>query len=259
MYTRVAIATLAIVLSTGGAFAADNPFIGRWKLNPSMSQMTGRTVTYEQMPLGHIRYLGEGMSYTFKTDGHEYEAPLGRKVVWKQIDERNWTATTTQGGQLLVTADTSLSPDGKTMTVVYKGTKPNGEAFQDTVVYERISGASGLIGKWRSKDVKIGSPSTFAFEPNGEDGMTLRIIDLNAACAAKFDGKDYPATGPTVPPNFTLAIERKGQRSFAMTQKQNGKPIYRSAFTVSADGRTMTSEGAPVGVNEVTRAVYDKQ
>jgi hypothetical protein len=252
-------ATMITALIAASAAAADNPFLGTWKLNPAKSKFTGTTTTFEQTPDGEIRMSQGALSYTFKTDGKEYDTPIGRKATWTQSDDRTWTTTTKQDGKVIVMTTRSLSPDGKTMTVVSKGTKPNGQAFEDTTVLQRVSGQSGLIGKWRSKEVKVGSPNTYSFEANGDDGMTLKIIDLNASCAAKFDGKDYPATGPTIPPNLTLALERKGSRSFELTQKQNGKPLFREAFTVSADGKTMTSKGAPVGVNEQTTAVYDRQ
>ena len=42
---------------------------------------------------------------------------------------------------------------------------------------------------------------------------TLRVVDFNITSSAKLDGNDYPATGPTVPAKFTLAIKRKGPRS----------------------------------------------
>jgi hypothetical protein len=261
MNTYVASAVRAIVLVAGVAVvtAADNPFLGTWKVNPAKSKFTGTTTTFEQTPSGEIRFSGEGQSYTFKTDGQEYEGPFGRKVTWTQADDRHWTTTTKQDGKVLVTGVASLSSDGKTMTTVYKGTKPNGEPIEQTVVMERVGGGSGLIGKWRSMDVKIGSPNTLAFEPNGDDGMTLRVVDFNITSSAKFDGNDYPATGPTVPANFTLAIKRKGARSFEMTQKQNGKPLFETTYTVSADGKTLTAESRPVGVKESITVVYDRQ
>jgi hypothetical protein len=259
MNNRLATSILAFVLVGGIGIAADNPFIGTWKLNTDKSKFTGTTNTFEPTPAGDIRLTSGGLEYTFKADGREYDGPVGGKVSWTQVDDRTWASTTKVDGRVLVTSTRTLSPDGKTMTMISKGTKPNGQDFEDTTIFERVSGESGLIGKWRTKTVKIGSPNTLAFEANGDNGMTLKIVDVNATCAAKFDGKDYPATGPTVPPNFTLAIERKGPRSFEMIQKQKGKPLFRSTFTVSDDGKTLTSEGGPVGVNEQTTAVYDRQ
>jgi hypothetical protein len=62
-----------------------------------------------------------------------------------------------------------------------------------------------------------------------------------------------------VPPGLTLAIQKTGPRSFDMTEKQNGKPIFKLSFSVSDDGKTLTETGSPVGVSEKFKAVYDRQ
>ena len=36
---------------------------------------------------------------------------------------------------------------------------------------------------------------------------------MDCFAGAKFDGKDYAATGPTVPPGLTIAITKSGWRS----------------------------------------------
>ncbi len=94
---------------------------------------------------------------------------------------------------------------------------------------------------------------------HGSDGLTVKIAELNAVCEAKFDGKDYPATGPSVPPGYTLAVRKTGVRSFEMTQKMNGKPLYTSTFTVSPDGKTLTETDSANSVAEKVKAVYDRQ
>lgn len=42
---------------------------------------------------------------------------------------------------------------------------------------------------------------------------------------AKFDGKDYPATGPTLADSLTVALTRTGPRSLTMLVKLKGKPL----------------------------------
>jgi hypothetical protein len=159
----------------------------------------------------------------------------------------------------MTTIDTTkISADGKTMTVTSKGKKPNGEDFVATSTSQRISGGPGLEGKWKSTEVK-GFTEVWDIKANGDDGLTMTIVDYNAACVMKFDGKDYPATGPTVPKNFTLAIRKAGARALTMTEKMDGKVVYNDAFTVSADGKTLTNEAGAPGSSEKIKAVYDKQ
>jgi hypothetical protein len=44
-----------------------------------------------------------------------------------------------------------------------------------------------------------------------------------------------------------------------MTEKIKGKPIFKATYTVSEDGKTLTEIGSPVAVNELTKAVYNRQ
>ena len=62
-----------------------------------------------------------------------------------------------------------------------------------------------------------------------------------------------------MPPGLTLAVQQKGQGSFEMTSKLNGKEMYKGTFTVSGDGQTLTAIGAATATNEKTKAVYDRQ
>ncbi len=242
-----------------GLAAAENPFAGTWKLNPAKSKFTGTTMKFERTSSGEIRWSGEGQTYTFKVDGKEYPGPFGFSVAWKQVDDHNWETTNKIKGTLVSTGTSKLSPDGKTMTITSRGTRPNGESFEDTSVYERTSGESGLLGAWKSKEVKISAPGTMKITPAGDDGINWEFVEFKATCNVKFDGEDYPCTGPTLPAGLTLALKRAGPRSFEYTEKQNGKPLFTGRSTVSEDGRTLTDNGRPVTVNEPTTAVYERQ
>ena len=45
----------------------------------------------------------------------------------------------------------------------------------------------------------------------------------------------------------------------AIQEKMDGKVVYNDAFTVSADGKTLTNEAGAPGSSEKIKAVYDKQ
>ena len=259
MSTRLATVLLAVLAVGGSLLAAESPFAGTWKFNPAKSKLTGDTMKYVKTPSGEIRWSGSGLSYTFKVDGKEYKGALGEAVVWKQIDDTTWQTSYTLKGTLLSTDTAKLSPDGKTLTVASKGNKPNGEAFEDTTVYERISGEKGLLGGWRDKQINVSSPGTIELKPSGKDGLLFKDLDYNATCDAQFDGKDYPCTGPAVAPGITLVLKHTGLRSYEAITKKDGKPLFRETDTVSQDGRTLTVRGSAVGVNEPYTEVFDRQ
>ncbi len=259
MHTWFGRAILPALALAGILAAAENPFTGTWKLNPAKSKFTGDTVKYESTPSGDIKETAAGQSYTFKLDGREYPAPFGRTAAWKQLGERVWEQTIKQAGKVLVIITYQLSADGETMTFAEKGTKPNGEPIHTTGAYTRVSGANGLIGTWKSTEVKIGSPNVLQITPYQGDGLSLAIVDFKATCNCKFDGKDYPCTGPTVPEGYTMALKRINPRTANVDQKVNGKPAFTSTFMVSEDGRTLNWVTRPAGVDEPYVAVYDRQ
>ncbi len=252
--------TLALVLSAAAVVAAaDSPFVGTWKLNPAKSHFTGTALTYEQLPSGEMQATAEGQSYKFKTDGKEYPAVFGSTAMWKQVDANTWEATHKMKDLVLSNDTSKLSADGKTLTVNSTGKTPNGTSFDNSSVYQRVSGGPGLAGKWKTTKVNISSPETMEIGSSAGDGLAWKILEFNASVNLKFDGKDYPAVGPTVPPTLTLAASTTGPRSFDLVEKVNGKVVFRGTYTVSTDGKTLTAAFSPEGTNDKVTAVYDRR
>ncbi len=151
MRTRTGSTCLIALLIATGVAAAQNPSTGTRRLNPPKSKSTGDIMKFERTSSGEIRWSGAGLSYTFKFDGKEYLGPFGKLIAWKQIDDHTWENTVKQKGESISTDTSKLSPDGKTMTVISRGTKPNGEPFENASVYDRTSGDCGLFGTWKKR------------------------------------------------------------------------------------------------------------
>lgn len=239
--------------------AAQDPFVGTWKLNQSKSKFTGEIVKFEKRPSGAIVLSFGVIEHEFKLDGAEYPFPFGGTMSWKQEDDHTWVSVYKLKGKELSTTRDVLSADGRTRTAVTTGTKPNGEAFKEVVTCQRIAGGPGLLGTWKSTEVKISSPSTFQITAPGPNALTLSSPEYQTLCKAQLDGKDYPVTGPTVPEGFTTSLRSIGPRQIGYLDKNKGKPIYEGLMTVSADGRMLTEESWPVGMKqEKVTAVYEK-
>lgn len=258
---KISVATVCLfaLLGAAGSVAAENPFAGTWKLNPAKSHLTGDTMEFADAGSGAIRGTVGGVSYTFKTDGKPSLIGGGYTVAWKPLDANTWEVTNKKDERVASVDTYKLSPDGKTINIESKGTKPNGESFNDTYVYERIAGQSGLLGTWKSTEVKSSFGALLEIKASGTDGLALSIPDFQITCNAKFDGKDYPATGPTIADAITLALTRTGPRSFKTLMKGNGTPLATDTYTVSADGKIMKSVSTPVGANESQTAIYERQ
>jgi hypothetical protein len=257
---RPVVFSLALVgMGAAALFASDPPYVGTWKLNPAKSNFGDTTVTYEEVAGGEMKLTADGQSYTFRADGKDYPTPWGITAGWKALDASTWEVAYKANAKAVGTATLKLAADGKTLSVDSKNIKATGETSNDALVYERLSGGPGLAGQWKTKNVKIGSPGTVSISPSGPDGLTLTFVEEKGTCRAKFDGKDYPASGPTWPPGWMCAIARNGATALDLTWKRDGKVLSRSTLTASTDGKTLTDVGGAPTTTEKVTAVYDRQ
>jgi hypothetical protein len=259
MRTRRILSAVFVVVSLVAVAAADLPYAGKWKMNPAKSDFGETTITYEQLPSGEMQATAAGESYKFKADGKDYPAIFGNTAAWKALGPTSWETTWKLNGKVLTTDTLTLSADGKTLTVNTKGKKPNGEMMDDTAMMERVSGGPGLAGKWKTKNMKSAAPSVLEITAAGTDGIVFKIADMDMSCNGKFDGKDHPCTGPTLAPGWTASFANAGPRGLDMIIKNNGKPLFKLSYSVSADGKTLTEDGTATGPNEKTKVVYDRQ
>jgi hypothetical protein len=239
--------------------ASDAPYAGKWKMNVAKSNFGDTTVSYEQLPSGEMKANMDGQTYTFKTDGKDVMTPWGMTMAWKAVDAKTWEATEKTNGKVTATSTVKLSDDGKAMTVDVKRAKADGGTSNDNMTFDRVSGGPGLAGKWKTKNLKTSSPQTLSLTPKGSDGLTVSMGNEGGVCEAKFDGKDYPATGPVWPKGWTCVIAKKGANGLDLTWKKDGKDMYKSSLVAGSDGKTLTETGSAAGVSEKYTVVYDKQ
>jgi hypothetical protein len=228
-------------------------------MNPAKSDFGETTVTYEQLPSGEMQAATAGQTFKFKIDGKDYPAWFGSTAAWTSVSPTSWQTVWKLNGKVLTTDTLTLSADGKTLTVNTKGTKPNGEAINDTLVSERVSGGPGLAGKWKAKNMKSAAPSVLEFATSGANGLALKIVDMGLTCDGKLDGKDHPCTGPTLSQGWTVTYSNQSARGIDVVIKNNGKSMFNLSYMVSADGKTLTETGMATGTTEKTHVVYDRQ
>jgi hypothetical protein len=251
---NIRIILLCGMVSAG--MAADLPYAGKWKTNLAKSDFGHTTITIENLPGGEWQSTAFGVSYKFKMDGNDYPDGMGGTVAWKTAGANKWELVAKANGRVTETDTFTLSADGKTLTQNSKQMKPDGGSLEGTTVYERASGGTSLEGKWRTRKVS-GEAETMEMIASGSNGLVFKDPDMGMTCDAKLDGNDYPCTGPMIPPGFTVAMKNVG-RSLDLTVKKDGKPFFKATYTVSADGKTMTENGAPVSGGDRFKIVFDR-
>jgi hypothetical protein len=259
---KLLLACALLAIPALSAAAANNPWIGTWKLDPAKSHFTGDTFTYSKAANGLIHFSdGSTENFDFAIDGKEYKTVYGRTTSWTASGNNAWDSVTKFNGTVLVNVHRQISPDGKTLTFVETGTKPDGSSFKDESVYSRLSGGPGLLGKWQSVKVNISAPDTFIIQFPTPDTIKWDIPGYKELVEGKADGSDLPITGPTVSgTGLTLSVKLDSPHKLSYIVKSNGKPVEYGVQTLAEDGKSYTDVSwNPGKENEKQSGVYIKQ
>ncbi len=249
---------LLLALTPTVLLAADNPWAGTWKLDVSRSHFAGYTFSYSKNANGMMVYDdGSPEPFTFAIDGKPYTDAEGNTHTWTTDGDHAWNSVAKHGDVETTRAHRVLSPDGKTFTMTFSGTKPDGTTFADTTVYTRVSGSAGMEGTWRSAKVTISSPSQWIISYPAPDTFQWDIPDYKTVTTGKMDGSDLPITGPTMSPTTTLSVQQNTPQKFTTTVKNHGKVLSLSEDNLSNDGKTITEYSwTPGKESEKTTAIY---
>ena len=182
--------------------------------------------------------------------------PDGSTVVVQSSDPTTWDFTFTMGGK--VTMKFHISLQGDSQTSVMHVNKPDGTVVEQTAKATRVSGGPGLLGKWKSTEVK-GSATTIVIAMKGKNEVTVEFPEFQQVCKGSFDGMDHTVTEAGAASKLAMVFERTGADAFKMTTKLQGKPIFVDTLTLSADGKTLTDDGNAVSANEPIKAIYERQ
>jgi hypothetical protein len=242
----ISLATIA-VLCVGAAplsRAADQPFIGKWKLNLSKSKLADQMTI---APAGANRYTltfaGVGDTETLLADGTDQPGVLGTTISVTIEPPNNWKIVRKQGDRTLLTANWKLSDDGKTLTDTFLGNQPDGSTSRVDLVYKRAEGSannSGIPGTWETTEEKPDSAYEMEIRPYEGDGLSFSISGGGPTSNVKFDGKEYPAAGGGPAAGPATSARRLGDHSIELTKKLKGKIIETREITISPDLKTLT-------------------
>lgn len=248
-----------VMLAAVSTALAENPWAGKWKMDPSQSKLTGDTVRFASAAGGEMTYTGEGHTTTFKLDGTPVKTWSDAEVSWKKVDDNTYESQAKQNGVDLGTNTWTLAPDGKSLKLESKGTRPDGTNFDDTSDYTRVSGTQGLMGSWKSTKASMNEEQTYDIAEKGPNELTWNIPAIKGVVDLPLDGKDSAPVGPTVPKGLTISLLRTSPHTLKLVEKINGEPIYHSTMTLSADGKKFTDVGSAAKTNEPMTTVWIKQ
>jgi hypothetical protein len=232
--------TLSVVcLATSMAWAAQSPFIGEWKLDPSKTRMPDEMKVQSQGANKYAFDFGGGAE-TIVVDGSDQPGCCGTLLSVKAEAADTWIVERKKDGRLLLRATWKLSKDGSTLTDYYREFESDGSTHSLDYVYQRSGGGSGFAADWQSIKETMNSPYLIEVKEYEGDGLSLITPSDHQTENVKFDGKDYPNEGPNAGPGVTSSMRRVDERNLEMTNKANGKVIETDQIGLSADRKTLT-------------------
>jgi hypothetical protein len=239
---RSLLALAIVCLAIGVLRAADDPFVGKWKVNPSKSKIIDE-MKFEGVGENKyaITFVPGSVPNTIVADGTDQPSPDGTTVSVTVGGPNNWTFVRKKEGRKIISAIWTLSADGETLDDDFTQYQAGGSPTTVHLTYQRTAGNSGLPGTWDSES-SGGLDFELEIQPYEGDGLTLISPLVGGSQNIKFDGKDK---------------QRVNQRSLELSNKSQGQ-TRETKFEVSTDLKTLTVRTG-LGEKAQTILVFDRE
>jgi hypothetical protein len=258
MFKRTFQLLLVACLATGTLRAANGPFVGDWKLNPSRSKLTDQ-MKVQSIAANKYAFDFGGGAETIAVDGTDQPGNFGTTLSVSTEGPDSWKVVRKKEGRILITATWKLSKDGNTLTDDFTAIQPNGSPFNMKYVYKRMAGTSGFAGTWESTSETMNSVYVLQVRPYEGDGLSFIDTSQEQTTNVKFNGKDYPNVGPNVAPGSVSSIRRVNQNTLEMTDKISGKIADTQQIELSSDLKTLTITVHTASRSQPNILVFERQ
>ena len=241
-------------MAVGMAWAAENPFIGEWKLDSSLSRMPDEMKVESKGNNTYSFDFGAG-NETIVADGTDQPGGYGGTTLSVKADAPDvWIVERKKNGKLLLRATWKLSQDGSTLTDLYREFEPDGSTVSMDYVYQRGGSGSGFAADWQSIKETMNSPFVLEVKAYQGDGLSFINPQQHETKNVKLDGKDYPIEGSA----RSASVRRVDEHTLEMTEKRSGKVIDTREISLSSDGKRLTMTVHPAGGSKPNVMVFDR-
>jgi hypothetical protein len=246
-------------LATAALWAAKDPFIGAWKLNPSKSKLVDEMKVASVAGNKYAFDFGGGSAETIAVDGTDQPGIAGTTLAVTSEAPDSWKVVRKKDGRMLLTANWKLSQDGNTLTDDYTEIGPNGSNTNVKFVYKRTAGTSGFAGTWQSVSETVTSVFILKVQPYEGNGLSFVDSAEEITKNVKFDGKDHPNVGGNAAPGSVSSARHVNKLTLEMTDKRNGKVTDTQQIKLSSDLKTLTITIHKASGGDPNILVFDRQ
>ena len=255
---------LTACLVTGALWAANDPFVGKWKLNAAKSSFTDQVMVEAAGPNRYAITFVEadiprGVTDAVVANGKDQPAVFGTTLSVTKAKPNTWKVVRKSHGHMLLIAIWKLSEDGNTLSDAFTGYQPDGSTSTINYVFTRTAGRSGFVGTWQSKSEKVDSGFEIQMRPYQGDGLSFITAAVNETRNLKFDGRDYPDLGANVRPNSESSGRRVNARTLELTDKIKGKVTDTQQLKLSPNLKILTVTMRPADQGTPNILVFDRE
>jgi hypothetical protein len=246
-------------LMTGPLWAADNPFVGKWKVDPSKSMLNDEMKVEAAGANRYAITFGPDQTDIVVADGSDQPALSGTTLSITVNGPNSWEVTRKMKGRTLLTAHWTLSEDGKTLNdaftqylpdgmTLFSQPLPNGSTLVLPYAYERTGRNSGFLGTWDSESAKVKAGIELQVKPYEADGLSFKRSDEETPKMIKLDGNDHRDLDQKGGDKGTAYLGgRLNERTLEITEKSQGKITSTRQIELSPDLKTLTMTTRLVG------------
>ena len=208
MRNRVFQLLLVAGLATSSGWAADDPFVGKWKVDPSRSRLIDEMKVEAVGPnTFKLSFAGTGgETETIVANGADQPGLQGTTFSVAVKGPNRWEVVRKMKGRVLLRATWTLSEDGKTLRddftqylpdgiTLFSTPLPTGSSLFMPYVYERTAGSTGVPGTWDSESAKVSARLELQIQRDADGGLSFKRSDEDPAKRVIFDGNDHPDDG----------------------------------------------------------------
>jgi len=231
-----AITVVQPAVAGSALWTADDPFVGKWRLDVSRSTIVD---DMRVQALGSNRYgfnFEGGPTEIIVADGTDQPGLPGTTLAVKTADAHSLTIVRKQEGRTIVSARWKLSEDGRTLRDAFTSLQPDGSSVTIDYVYKRLSGTTGFAGAWESTTKPTGLKLELQIQPYDSKGLSF--VSAGSNRSVTFDGQDHAVPGDK--DGLTFSGRRRSARAMQYAEKNLGRVQRGRQFELSRDDRTLT-------------------
>lgn len=252
--------TVLMLLMPASALAS-TPFDGTWKVNLDSIQVSGKP-NVEEIKDGMYTCSSCVPSFTVKADGTDQPTPVhGERdhIAIKVLSPTTVEYTEKKDGKITSVSRLTVSGNGNKITQVftnYTTDKPFKGKFTEKRVGPAAAGAHAVSGAWMQDSMPEFSEAAKLIVLESTDNG-LKMTWFGRVTDAKFDGKEYATQND--PDHTLVTLKRISDRQFEEHDRREGEIFDIVMWTVSPDGKTITSVDEDPRHGTKTSMTFDKQ